>query len=446
MTSLSRVVWSEGMHLAQHHFQAQARYFEDLTAFAVQNLFFQPWGLTSLELDAEALLNGTVVLTHASGMMPDGLAFVFPADGSPDPLEIRELFTPTEDAQVAYLAIPEFRAGGANTGDQARFSQQMVQVADDLTGEDARSIGVARKNFRLVLQGAPLEGMVLLPIARIRRDGSGHFVYDPDYVPPCVRIGASNRLLSLGQRMVELLDAKADALRAERAAAAGGAGSGYASREVAAFWLSHAVHSSLPALRGLVEARACHPEQLFTELSRLAGGLCTFAMGSHPRTLPLYDHTDLGGCFSTLERHIREHLEVVLPTNNITLPLAQVEEFYFTAAVADGRCYANARWLLGVRSSASGVEVAERVPRLVKVCSAKFIARLVKEAHPGLPLEYVPTPPGALAPRFDTQYFAIKLGGPCWTSIHDTHELGVYVPSAIPDAQLDLCVLLQEQE
>jgi type VI secretion system protein ImpJ len=29
MKPLSRVVWHEGMHLAQHHFQAQNRYFED---------------------------------------------------------------------------------------------------------------------------------------------------------------------------------------------------------------------------------------------------------------------------------------------------------------------------------------------------------------------------------------------------------------------------------
>ena len=89
MTSLSRVVWSEGMHLAQHHFQAQARYFEELTGFALQNLFFAPWGLASGELDAEALLNGTVSVTHATGIMPDGLVFSFPDDPAPEPLEIR---------------------------------------------------------------------------------------------------------------------------------------------------------------------------------------------------------------------------------------------------------------------------------------------------------------------------------------------------------------------
>ena len=29
MKHLSRLVWSEGMYLGPHHFQAQSRYFED---------------------------------------------------------------------------------------------------------------------------------------------------------------------------------------------------------------------------------------------------------------------------------------------------------------------------------------------------------------------------------------------------------------------------------
>src|SRR5688500_17716350 len=68
MRVLSPVVWSEGMHLAQHHFQAQGRYFEELTEYALSSLFFQPYGLVRCELDGEALLNGTVSLTHARGI------------------------------------------------------------------------------------------------------------------------------------------------------------------------------------------------------------------------------------------------------------------------------------------------------------------------------------------------------------------------------------------
>ena len=35
MKFLSRVVWSEGMHLGPHHFQTQSRYFEDRSGFSI---------------------------------------------------------------------------------------------------------------------------------------------------------------------------------------------------------------------------------------------------------------------------------------------------------------------------------------------------------------------------------------------------------------------------
>jgi len=442
MTTLSRVVWSEGMHLAQHHFQAQTRYFEDLTSFAVRSLFFEPWGLTACELDAEALLNGTVAVTHASGILPDGLVFSFPDEPAPAALDIQELFSPTQEAQLVYLAIPEYRPGAANAGAEGRFSAETVRVPDEVSGEDPRPVSVARKNFRLLLEDAPRDGLTALALARVRRDGSGHFIYDPDYVPPCLRIGASARLLALAARLVQVLEARADGLRAEREATPSGAGVGYASREVSAFWLSHALHSSIPALRGLVEARSAHSEQLYTELARLAGALCTFALGSHPRTLPLYDHRDLGGCFPALERHILQHLEVVLPTGGLTIPMRRMDEFYFAAAVQDARCFQNASWFLGVRGQVPAALLAERVPQLVKLCSARYIQRLVREARPALQLAPVSSAPAAISPRFDTQYFAIRTDGPCWKLMSDSHDIGAYVPAAIPGAELDVCVLL----
>ncbi len=431
------------MHLAQHHFQAQTRYFEELASFAIRTLFFEPWGLTACDLDAEALLNGTVSVRHASGIMPDGLVFSFPEDALPEPLDVGALFSPTQDAELVQLAIPAYRAGGANAGPAARFAAETVRVPDEVSGEDPRPVPIARKNFRLLLGPAPGEELTALPIARVRRDGSGHFVYDPDYIPPVLRLGASPRLLQLVARLVQVLEARADTLRTERQAAPSGAGVGYASREVSSFWLSHALHSSIPTLRGLVEMRAAHPEQLYTELIRLAGALCTFALASDPRALPHYDHADLGGCFGALERHILQHLEVVLPSGGLTLALRRIAEFYFAAEVADARAFSGARWFLGVRGEATLPQLAERVPQLVKVCSAKHIERLVREARPALALDPISSAPAAISPRFDTQYFVIAQAGPCWTLIGETHQVGAYVPAAIPGAEVDLCILLE---
>jgi type VI secretion system protein ImpJ len=473
MRMLPRVVWSEGMHLAQHHFQSQSRYFEDLIGFTVSNLFFEPYGSASLELDAEALFNGTVALTHAHGIMPDGLVFQFPADPVPEPLEVREIFSPTQDSHLVLLAVHAYRPRQANcafevdrSSAEFRFSTEARAIPDETTGQDEKPVVLARKNFRLLLDTQLTDGLISLPIARVRRDGAGHFVYDADYVPPCIRIGASARLMQLLAGLVESLDAKASAMIAQRQASRS-AMAEYASREVADFWLSHTLHSSLPTLRQLLLARSCHPEALFAELSRLAGALCTFSLQSDPRSLPRYDHRDLGRCFDALERHVRDHLEVVLPTRAVTIPLqrASAEQleahsaidpqmleayrdflvgaspYFFLGAVDDRRCFDKAVWYLGVRSSAGHGDTVRRVPALVKVCSAKHIARLVKDAYPGLDLQHVSAPPPQISPRPDTVYFRLQMEGGCWTSLVQTGRVGVYVPAAIADAELEIAVV-----
>jgi type VI secretion system protein ImpJ len=473
MRTLSRVVWSEGMHLAQHHFQAQSRYFEDLIGFTLCTLFFEHYGVASLDLDPEALFNGTVSVTHARGIMPDGLVFQFPEDPVPEPLEIRERFSPTQDSHLVLLGVQPYRPRQPNcafetngAGPDVRFTSEARPIPDETTGQDDRPVAVARKNFRLLLDTEVTEDLVCLPIARVRRDGSGHFIYDPDYVPPCIRIGASSRLMQLLARLVETLDAKADAIIAQRQGARTSMAD-YAAREVADFWLSHTIHSSLPPLRHLLQARSGHPEALFSELSRLAGALCTFSLQSDPRSLPLYDHRDLDRCFTALERHVREHLEVVLPTRSITVALqrASAEEleassaidpemleayrdflvraspYFYLGAVTDRRCFDHGLWFLGVRSSARHGDIVTRVPTLVKVCSAKHIARLVKDAYPGITLEHVPAPPSQISPRPDTLYFRLQMEGGCWTSIVQTGRVGIYVPAAIADAELDLSVV-----
>src|SRR3954452_6285042 len=78
MRLLSRVVWSEGMYLGPHHFQVQARYFEDATRFATASLWPFSYGVAGCRLDADALENGTLSVLHARGIFPDGLVFDLP--------------------------------------------------------------------------------------------------------------------------------------------------------------------------------------------------------------------------------------------------------------------------------------------------------------------------------------------------------------------------------
>ena len=103
------------MYLGPHHFQAQARYFEDAIHFAASSLWFAGYGLATCELDAEAMRNGTLSLVRARGIMPDGLAFEMPdCDPLPAPRNIGESFPPLSDRLTVHLGIPAYRPSAVN--------------------------------------------------------------------------------------------------------------------------------------------------------------------------------------------------------------------------------------------------------------------------------------------------------------------------------------------
>ncbi len=441
------MVWQEGMHLAQHHFQMQSRYFEDAITFALSHLFHRPYGLAGLDLDAEALWNGTVSLIHARGVMPDGLPFNFPdGDPAPSPRDVGELFSPTQDSQTLLLVLPPYRSGQANCAANGaaadrrfRYIADKKSFADEISGSGEHAVEVGRKNFHLLLESEQVGDAVALPLARIRRDGTGHFVYDAQYIPPLLQIGAGQSLMQLLQRLIDILDSKSDSIRSERAAKGGES----AGQDLTSFWLLHTIHSSLAPLRHHLQVKRSRPEQLYVELARLAGALCTFSLDAHPRTLPAYDHDRLEDCFGALERQVRAHLEVVIPTNTVTVPLERTRPYLFTGAVSDKRCFGPSQWILGIRSPGTQADVITQAPKLVKLCSAQFIERVVKQARPALELEHLPTPPTAIAARVGTQYFRLAQTGPCWKAIQQQGEIGMYVPAALADAEFQLVVALE---
>ena len=435
------------MYLGPHHFQVQSRYFEDSTKFAVSSLWFAPYGVAGCEFDADALQNGTVSVLHARGMFPDGLAFAMPeCDPLPPARSIADLFPPTRDSLTILLAVPDRKPGGRNCAlppedsDSARYVASAYPVRDESTGADERPVSLGRKNLRLLLDTESTEGLVTMPVARVIRDGSGHFAFDPVFIPPCLQISASESLMLMLRRLIEILEEKSAAMSRTPG---GSSFAEFSSREIASFWLLHAVNSGLAPLRHLWISKRGHPEELYLEMARLAGSLCTFAMESHPRDIPLYNHDRLDETFRVLDQHIRRHLETIVPTNCISIPLQPGEKYFYEGEIVDQRCLNRSRWILAVRAAAGEVEVITRTPQIVKVCSAAFVPQLVKRALPGMALTHLPAPPPAVSAKVDFQYFSISKGGPCWDHLVQTRRVGVYVPGDLPDAELQLLVVLE---
>jgi type VI secretion system protein ImpJ len=448
--NLSRVVWSEGMYLGPHHFQAQSRFFEDTIHFAAEALWYCPWGFLGVELNHEALRNGTLLLTHARGVFPDGLTFDMPAgDAVPDPSSVDDRFSPTAHAAMVYLAVPQHRTSpestaldSANVNGATRYIAEEKLIFDEITGLDEKPVRFGRKNIQFLIEGEKTAGLQLLPIARVLRDGMGHYVYDERFIPPSMRMSASSRLIFLTRRLIEILQQKNEAFTG-RVMGFDKQATGISAQQVASFWFLHAVNTALTALRHQYLTAQGHPEELYGEFLKLGGALCTFGLESSPEKLPLYDHLDLESCFETLDDHIRRHLEMVVPTNCVSITLQRRDNYFWEGDLPDTRYFGDVRWYFSINANLGEADLIMLTPQLAKLCSARFVPELVRRALPGMPLTHVSLPPASLSPRIQNQYFLVNRGGPCWDHLVETRRVGVYVPGEIPNPNLELLILLE---
>src|SRR5208282_5360436 len=107
MRQLQPVIWAKGTFLTPQHLQFQDRFLENVLDFKLVALQFCPWGFAELQIDRAALSTGSLLLTRAAGLFPDGLVFEIPdSDPAPGSRDLGSSFGPDQDSLDVYLAIP----------------------------------------------------------------------------------------------------------------------------------------------------------------------------------------------------------------------------------------------------------------------------------------------------------------------------------------------------
>jgi type VI secretion system protein ImpJ len=454
MSKAQKVVWTKGMFLMPQHFQAQDEYFEQALHFRASTSSFANWGLSGIGIDEASLVNGLFTLRHCEGVMPDGLMFEMPAaDELPPGRPVEEMFPPTQETLDIYLAIPQFRPSAKNIGIAAktpeatngqvatRYVAETRTVIDATMGTDEKPIQVGKKSFRLLFGGENLEGFTSMRISQISRSPAGTYVLSPKFIPPLLDIVASDYLMMLARRQVEVLTAKSASLTLPRKQK-GRDVADFTTTEVANFWLLHTVNSYLPELKHIWKVRRGHPDVLYRAMLRLAGALTTFTMNQNVRDLPDYDHDGLGECFSLLDLRVRDLLETVLPSKCVTIPLQLTEKLVWSGSIADERYLKDSQFILSVSANLAVDELIAKFPRLAKLSSPNEISRLVRNSLPGVVLRHLPSPPSAVPAKLDNQYFSLVQSGPLWNGLAQARAVSVFVPSEIADPKMELLVVL----
>ena len=449
MNRLQPVIWKKGTLLSPQHLQTQDRFLEDTLRFHLDALAFAPWGFRRLQINQEALASGYFAITDAAGMFPDGLLFDIPdADQAPPPKPLADCFEADQWKLDVFLAIPHYRDRGLNVSlaqskADTRYLSEVALLRDENTGATERAVQVARKNFRILIEGDSQEHASVLRLARIIRTGAGMYELDPKFVPPLLDLEASEFLTSILRRLVEILSSKSTQIaggRRQRNLSL----AEFGAADIANFWLLYTMNSHFPLMQHLLETRRGHPEALFEAMLSIAGCLTTFSTTVHPRDLPKYEHDDLSPCFEDLDYKIRLLLETVVPSNFISLPLRMVMPSIYATVLSDDKYMTNTRMYLAIRAETSEADLISKVPYLVKVCSANHIEHLVRQALPGVPLTHTPRPPSAIPMKLNYQYFSVSQSGVAWEAVVRSRNFAAYVPGDFPAAQMELLILLPE--
>lgn len=449
MRQLEPVIWTRGTFLNPQYLQIQDRFLESSLQFNLQALHFRPWGFQRLRIDQEALTAGTLSVSEAAGILPDGLLFDLPrCDAPPPPRPLAPHFDAERDHVDVFLAIPHYRDGGFNVasqvrGGETRYRAEVEMMRDENTGQSEKPVMVARKNFRLLMEDESREGYSSLRIASVEKSATGLYHLLPRFIPPLVEFRANDYLTSMARRLLEVLSARSSSLSGLRRQK-NQTLADFTAADIPNFWLLYTINSSMPVFRHMFETTGGHPEELFAAMLSLAGALTAFSHKIHPRDFPNYDHDNLSACFTDLDEKLRVLLETVVPSNFVSLPLKLVQPSIYATSIDREDYLVNTRMYLAMQAESTQAELISKAPQLVKIASANLIDHLVQQALPGVPLTYVATPPSVIPHKLNYQYFSLTQSGGPWESIGKSRNLAAYVPADFRNPQLELIILLPQ--
>jgi type VI secretion system protein ImpJ len=443
-----KILWGEGLFLRPQHFQQQDAYHEWRLSQMTRLLHPYAWGVRHIKIDPDALQTGLLRVLELQAVLPDGELFNAPSeDELPPPVSLASLadgHAQSPNETVFHLAMAPLRPNGTNmaaTRDEAdtgaRYYRSPMQAADVYTDAVAAEVVVLRKSARLLADTDPRAHLISMPVLRLKKTSTGGIEIDGRFMPPCLNIQASPALFLHLRRLLDVLQAKVDALYGMHREPSKNIIE-FRSGDVASFWLLHTASAAFAGLSHLARHPALHPERLFEKLLELAGSLMTFSKSFTLADLPTYDHINPGPAFTRLDQIVRELLETVISTRYFAINLNETQPSFHQGRLDSEQITSTTQLYLGVSAAMQPAELVDVVPGRFKVGAPDDVDKLVLSAMPGVKLTHAPQVPAAVPVRPGSYYFTLEPRGSLYERMMQAHALTIYVPSGIQDLRLEL--------
>lgn len=434
---ISRVVWHEGMLLRPQHFQQNDRYYDHQLKARTQLLHSCAHGFFNLEIDHQFLAMGKLVLSQASGILPDGSLFELGSGHSPLSLDV----PPNTSNCAVWLALPlvtgnHVEARRPQQQDVlARYTVHDRDVSDSNAGDDGSAVvSCAQPDFRLLLGEQPdAQAYVRLQLCQILdTTPDGVVSLDTEFVPSFLHVQASQFLQSCLKEVISMLSHRGDIL-AERIRAAGRV----SGAEFGDFAMLQLINRHEPMLRHYMGQEHLHPEQLYRELLGLFGELSTFAGDARrPRLDSRYQHSDQGSSFRRLMEALRQSLSMVLEQHAVELALQQRQYGIQVSPLHDHKLLDTASFVLAASAQCDSEELRQRLPAHLKVGPVERIRQLVNLHLPGIKVRPLPVAPRQIPFHSGKTYFALELNSEEMAQLERSGGFAFHVSGDFPGLEL----------
>ena len=275
------------------------------------------------------------------------------------------------------------------------------------------------------------------PIARLRREATGGFTLDTNFMAPSTSIKSNTLLFLQMRRLMDALQAKVSALFGHHREPSKNVIE-FRSGDIASFWLLHTASAAFASLSHLYHHPVLHPERYFEQLLSLAGQLMTFSKTHSLVDLPVYKHDDPGPAFTKLHAMIKDLLDTVISSRYFAINLTEIKPSYHSGHLDSGKIDEKTSFYLAVAANMPALELVDAVPLRFKIGAPDDVEKFVLSAMPGVRLTHSPQVPTALPVKPDTYYFALDPKGAMYERMLQAQSISIYVPSGVQNLQLEL--------
>ena len=442
MSWYSKVAWSEGLFLRQHHLQQGDRYVEQFIENRTRNISPYPWGFAAIEIDRDLAHQNKFALRRASGIFQDGTPFDMPGS-SPLPLAI-DLPAGTEK-QLIWMTMPaasvnsrEVDMAEATSG--SRYVRDIETVIDSSSGLHVEEeVEVAHPRISFEVRKTPKAGFHCLKVARVLEVRDKSVIFDETFAPPVLVSRAHPVVAGWLDRVIGWIETKLETLA--RYAADPSSGGGLQTFD---YFMLQMLNREINVLRHMRHSRYTHPVDIYQELLRISGELWTFSPKRLAPEYIEYDHDSPEASFEPVLADIQRLLSLDIG-RAIRLNLTELTANAYMAQVPDRTLFRNATFVIEVAASKSLTQIQQQFPALCKIGPNTKMKEIVQTHLPGVEIIHIPTPPRQIRSVSDHVYFYLDKSSPLWPEFSVASGLGLHFAGDWPDLQLDLWAIMEDR-